>query len=351
MRSTLLLSAGLFSALGQLSSAINVYLSPEPASFPSSLSSHIASNALSRHLGLDHLEPLSDSFRQQYNGQNFVGTGSSNAILLAVDEADVAAILPFSLQPAFIFHETSSTPIDTLSSVISTFRHRAAHTFASIYDGTAHALELAHFFESAETPSFAALELTRLSEIRNEYGPSSNEYALAAEGIRETIQQAYNHPDMFNLAILTFSSTASSSLFKREPQSQATQSPLPPTHPSPQEPIGAISTCFTSAEVCNNSTNSCSGRGKCLAATKSGRTCFVCTCGVTKSGEGSKVKTDVWVGQSCERKDISGPFVLLTGTVVVLLVLIFGSVSLLSSVGSLELPSVLLATAVGAKKD
>jgi len=58
-----------------------------------------------------------------------------------------------------------------------------------------------------------------------------------------------------------------------------------------------------------------------------------------------------WAGQSCERQDISGPFVLLSGTVIVIIVLFIGSVSLLYSVGDQPLPSTLLATAVNMKKD
>ena len=45
------------------------------------------------------------------------------------------------------------------------------------------------------------------------------------------------------------------------------------------------------------------------------------------------------------------PFVLLSGTVIVIIFLIVGSISLLYGVGDQPLPSILLATAVNAKKD
>jgi hypothetical protein len=45
------------------------------------------------------------------------------------------------------------------------------------------------------------------------------------------------------------------------------------------------------------------------------------------------------------------PFVLLSGTVIVIILLIVGSISLLYGVGDQPLPSILLATAVNAKKD
>ncbi len=47
----------------------------------------------------------------------------------------------------------------------------------------------------------------------------------------------------------------------------------------------------------------------------------------------------------------SRPFVLLTGTVVLVVLLVVGSVGLLYSVGDQELPSVLMGSAVNAKRD
>jgi hypothetical protein len=47
----------------------------------------------------------------------------------------------------------------------------------------------------------------------------------------------------------------------------------------------------------------------------------------------------------------SRPFVLLTGTAVVIILLIVGSISLLYTVGDQPLPSTLLATAINAKKE
>jgi len=88
-----------------------------------------------------------------------------------------------------------------------------------------------------------------------------------------------------------------------------------------------------------------------VQATKAGRSCFVCTCSVTKTGQGNRVKTEKWVGESCERLDVSGPFVLITGTVVAMILIVVGSVSLLYSVGNIELPSTLMGNAVVARKD
>ncbi|KAF8070447.1 hypothetical protein FPV67DRAFT_1607025 [Lyophyllum atratum] len=347
------LSLGILLSALPLSRAIDVYLSPPPPLLRSSLSPQHASAALSRHLGLDVFEPLRDASSPQYNDESFVGKGSTNALLLTIDEEDAKAILPPSMRPSFKLSAPSSAPVESLSSVVSTYLHRAPHSFASVYDdGMSPQLEdvqlLSTFFESAETPSFAALELTKLSELRKTYGSTSDEYTKAVDDIRHFLEREYENTDSLHIALLTFS-TSTPLLDKRQPQ--ASQSPLPPTHPPPQEPIGSVSTCFDSYESCTESTNGCSGRGKCLEARKSGRTCYVCACSVTKIGEGARVKTVRWVGQGCERKDVSGPFVLLTGTAIVMILLVFGSISLLSSVGDIELPSTLLATAVHVKKD
>jgi len=225
--------------------------------------------------------------------------------------------LPPSVYPSFNLVSPPSVPISSLSSVVSTYLHRARHTYTSVYtEGLSWQLEdvdsLSAFFDSAESPAFAAAEIKKLSDLRRTYGPTSEQYSHTADKIRAFLKRAYDENEELHVALLTFPASSHSHV-RREPGPQESQTPLPPNHPPPQEPISSISTCFTSAEACTNGTSSCSGRGQCIEATKSGRTCFICTCGVTRTGEGSKVKTDRWVGQSCERKDVSGsvcPFAL-----------------------------------------
>jgi hypothetical protein len=150
-----------------------------------------------------------------------------------------------------------------------------------------------------------------------------------------------------HLALLTFTSTpVPSAHANRQVEEEA--APQQSSHATPQQPIGSLSTCFSSGDVCEDATNGCSGRGVCVSASKAGMTCFVCACQVTTSDEG---RTEAWAGEACERKDISGPFVLITGTVIGLILLIGGSVSLLYTVGGQELPSLLMGGAVGARKD
>lgn len=145
---------------------------------------------------------------------------------------------------------------------------------------------------------FGAFELTGLHQIAHAYGRQSEEYKLAAQTTRALLQSAMSNANL-HLALLT--TPLPSHVDKRQSVQPPDQSPFP--SPVPKQPISGSSTCFASAEACGNSTSACSGRGECVAASKAGRTCFVCACAQTKSTKG---KTETWVGESCERKDISG---------------------------------------------
>ncbi|KAF7357855.1 hypothetical protein MVEN_00831700 [Mycena venus] len=337
--------------------AVNVYLYPPQISLRPNLAPEDASAALSRHLGLEIFEAFRDASTLDYSEESFVGQGPNNVLLLTLDDVDAKAIrIPPSLQSSFRLPTPPSTPISSLSSVISTYLHRAKHAYTSIYSAdpssqtrkawyTAELDSIISFFDNAHGASFAAAELSGLATIRGIHGVDSEEYRSALQVTRKLLDHAIEHNT--RIALLTFSSSSHTEAKRAEPE--PSQAPFP--RPPPQSPIGSISTCHTTLDACNNATSSCSGRGACASATKSGRTCFVCSCGTTKTGEGKQVKTETWVGESCERKDVSGPFVLLAGTTIVLLLVIAGSVSLLYTVGTGELPSVLMGGAVHAKKE
>ncbi|KAJ7162115.1 hypothetical protein C8R46DRAFT_1177546 [Mycena filopes] len=336
--------------------AVNVYLYPPQTNLRSNLGPQDASAALSRHLGLEIFEAFRDTSFLDYSEESFVGQGPNNVLLLTVDAADAKAIqIPSNLRPSFRLYTPSSSPISSLSSVISTYLHRASHAYTSIYSAdpssqTSKAWYIAEldsitsFFDNAQGASFAAAELSGLATLRSTHGIDSDEYRSSLTATRKLIDHAIEHN--VHIALLTFSPPRPEAKAKRAEPSQA---PFP--RPPPQSPIESVSTCHTTLDACTNATSSCSGRGECASATKSGRTCFMCSCGKTQTGEGKKVKTATWVGESCERKDISGPFVLLTGTTIVLLLIIGMSVTLLYTVGNIELPSVLMGGAVNVKKD
>ncbi|KAF8895742.1 hypothetical protein CPB84DRAFT_1782349 [Gymnopilus junonius] len=338
------------SAALQLVQAIDVYLSPPSSLLRSRLSPEQASAALSRHLGLEAFEPFQEWTHYE---ESFVGQGLKNALILAIDQNDAPAILPYSLPHAFSLEQPPSTQISSPSSVLYTYLHHASQTYDSIYSSfdfgePSDVASLVSFLESADQPSLVAIELTKLHEIRETYGRFSGAYTQVTEELHSLLERLCGD-DRFSVAVLEFVPT-SFRLEKRQDPKQ-TQIPLPPNIPAPQLPIGAISTCFTTLDACNNGTSTCSGRGQCVEASKAGRTCFVCSCGATKTGEGNQVKTIHWAGESCERKDISGPFVLISGTVLAIILTIIGSVYLLHSVGNQPLPSTLLATAVNARKE
>ncbi|KAJ7354625.1 hypothetical protein DFH08DRAFT_922907 [Mycena albidolilacea] len=334
--------------------AVNVYLYPPQISLRPNLALEDASAALSRHLGLEIFEAFRDSSVLDYGEESFVGQGTNNVLLLTLEDVDAKAIrIPSSLQPSFKLPTPPSASISSLSSVISTYLHRAQHAYTSIYSADpssqtrkawyiAELDSITSFFDKAQGTSFAAAELSGLANIRKANGIDSDEYRSALEVTRKLLEHAIDHDT--RIAMLTFSPSHTEA--KRAEPSQA---PFP--RPPPQSPIDSISTCHTTLDACTNATSSCSGRGECASATKSGKTCFVCACGTTRTGSGNQVKTDTWVGESCERKDISAPFVLLAGTTIVLILIIAGSVSLLYTVGSVELPSVLMGSAINAKKD
>ncbi|KAF5374564.1 hypothetical protein D9757_010170 [Collybiopsis confluens] len=342
----------LFSAL-HLTLAVNVYLNPESSSPRGSLSPEDASSALSQHLGLELFEFLQESSSSLYgNGPaDFVAIGQKNALIVTMEEQDAKAILPSSLLPLFKLSGPTYSRVQSLSSVLRTYLHRARHTYSTIYESNlsiqnpSKFSELQEVLDGASGSAFATLDLTPLVDLRQGFDSDSVEYQRAVESTRVFLRNALEIGHELQLAILTYSSGPSHT--KRQTPSQV---PFP-SHAPPQQPIGSVSTCFASENACSNATDSCSGRGQCVEASKSGRTCFVCACSASKTGKGNQVKTEHWVGESCERKDVSGQFVLFVGVGLVMLILAYGSVSLLYGVGEQTLPPTLTGTAVHAKKD
>jgi hypothetical protein len=186
---------------------------------------------------------------------------------------------------------------------------------------------------------FGAFHITGLRTIADTYGRESEQYTMAAESLTAALRSALSKTPHFNVVIFTYPETRAggSGVERRQDQS-----PLP--SPVPLPPVGSDALCFTSEEVCSNSTDACSGHGACVKANKAGRTCFTCACEATKDSAG---RTQYWAGRKCERKDVSGPFVLITGTVITLILIVVGSIALLFGVGNQPLPSVLTGSVPG----
>ena len=226
-------------------------------------------------------------------------------------------VIPKKMDATFEIPSTSS--VTSLDSLVSTFLHRAPFTYSQIFSEasypahgvprfldiftvpvastgvfTSEISTLLDFVESDSTSGrFGAFELKGLGEIQRAFGSGSEQYRVAADSLRAVIQSAIAKGSI-NLAVLTH---APNSHTKRDPQ----QSPIP--SPLPNQPISSISTCHDSQEACGNATSSCSGRGQCVEVSKTGRTCFICACAATTDSKG---RTENWVGEACERKDVSG---------------------------------------------
>ncbi|KAH7889089.1 hypothetical protein F5I97DRAFT_787612 [Phlebopus sp. FC_14] len=340
-----------------LSQAANVYLSPAD-SFPSRLSPQQANLVVAAHLGLEQFDAVNqDTGRLDhlFRERDFVGKGGQNGLLLMVDEADAADIIPSAFQPSFSFPESQA---DSLSSLVETYNQRATHAYSYVYanpsvptQGVPRILDifslpspankaflaemstLANYLESPHADQFAALQLSGISKLASSYGRSSEQYRLATETLRTVIDAALADKSV-RLALLTYNS----SLRRRSPQ-LSEQSPFPVKIQQSPQPIRQLaSSCLGSAGACANATNNCSGHGECVSTARAQEECFVCACRTTLSDTG---KVQNWAGEMCERRDVSGPFVLITGTVITLILLMAGSVSLLHVIGSQELPSIL----------
>ncbi|KAI6134739.1 hypothetical protein EV401DRAFT_2250769 [Pisolithus croceorrhizus] len=344
-----------------LTQAADVYLSP-PGLLPSRLSPHQASQVLAAHLGLDQFEQLSKESAKLghiFAERDFVASGNHNALLLLVDERYALDVLPPTLLPNFSFNEPSK---DYLSAFLKTCTRRATHVFSFIFasrsvptQGVPRALD----FFSAPTPvneaflteistltdyidtsvdRFAGLQLTSIPQLALSYGRESESYQLAIRAVRSAIEMALSDRSV-RFALLTYTPPSAQ---KRTPQ-LSQQSPIPPTVQQTSTRLPKV--CYASEDACLNGTNACSGHGSCLSTSSQEGECFVCSCETTKSESG---QTQIWVGDMCERQDVSSAFVLLVGTVTTLFLLMGGSISLLYAVGSQEFPSILTGGIAGA---
>lgn len=237
-------------------------------------------------------------------------------------------ILPHNLKETF---ELPGPSVDSLTPLLRTYIHRAVEVYSNVASESSSistyqaaqlldifsapteenqafltsASALVDFLDKTDSPSpdahghenFGAFELSGLSGLAEQYGADSESYQTAVKIVQAIISSALSR-DNLRLALVTF--PTQSSLSKR---ADPPQSPFPPPIARPAEPISAVSTCFESADVCTNTTDSCSGHGECVAATKLGRTCYICACAFTRDEQGRR---EDWAGQSCERKDVSG---------------------------------------------
>lgn len=123
------------------------------------------------------------------------------------------------------------------------------------------------------------------------------------------------------------------------------------THPG--RDIRQVSTALTLMPVCHSSeascteaTKNCSGHGQCYrkyeSKEESKSDCYACKCGATQTtNQDGTVKSILWGGTACQKKDVSTPFFIIGGFSVLLVTAISFAVRMLFSIGQEELPSVL----------
>ncbi|KAE8212376.1 hypothetical protein CF327_g3989 [Tilletia walkeri] len=103
--------------------------------------------------------------------------------------------------------------------------------------------------------------------------------------------------------------------------------------------------CFRSEKDLNNATLECSGRGSGRESRAGGGVCWRCVCKPDRR-EG---RVTYFAGEACQKIDVSGPFVLLASTTIVLILVIGSAVGLLFRTGQEELPSTLAGVSIVSK--
>lgn len=100
-----------------------------------------------------------------------------------------------------------------------------------------------------------------------------------------------------------------------------------------------IPQCFSSFNRCMETTSECSGHGVCENRYDENdeHACFACVCLATLD-DGSVTH---WAGDRCQKVDVSGPFWLLTGITLALVVAVSMAVGMLFAVGEEKLPGVI----------
>ena len=119
-------------------------------------------------------------------------------------------------------------------------------------------------------------------------------------------------------------------------------------------PQGILPICHSDKASCDSTTNNCAGHGECMLkyTTGSGKdlnsTCYACKCGnTTRVNADGTIKTTMWGGPACQKKDVSSPFLLIAGFTVVMVATVAWGIGLMFSIGQEELPSVIGAGVAG----
>ncbi|KZW01782.1 hypothetical protein EXIGLDRAFT_829719 [Exidia glandulosa HHB12029] len=332
--------------------ASSLYLLPQPdfqIQVVREASASQANVAVEHWLGLDRLD------KGHLNVQNsWTNTGldvesvfgpkkTTKTMLLAVETDNVDDVLPDGLMTTY----TVTEPVSA-SSLVAAYVQKANMVYgsSSVFStssasraATDRILDTFSVTAPGFASQFAALEAFVDGDADDE---SAQFGAFALTGLQDdmnaAVRAAISSAKAQNIRLALLVTPPSVEQARAEPTSlQPPQQPLPPSLP-PSQPIFSSGTCHASEDACTNATDACSGRGACASMKRGSTECFVCACKATKDSKGRKQD---WAGDKCQKLDVSGTFVLITGTVLVITLVAGASIALLASVGSAELPSVL----------
>ena len=114
---------------------------------------------------------------------------------------------------------------------------------------------------------------------------------------------------------------------------------------------GILPACFIYLDLCQTTTNNCSGHGSCVKLHNGSKDlgtsdCYSCSCSptivdITEEGKEKKFKVTEWGGPACQKRDISVPFFLFAFSGIVLAGLVAAIIGLMYTMGNEELPSVI----------
>lgn len=203
--------------------------------------------------------------------------------------------------------------------------------------------------------SFQPLRFQGLADVRAEYGADSVEFGQVVELLRSALAEltsAFERRSSAqgrgaSMALVlnddrgTGTGTGTGTLSKRDMDLSSGQA-LKPQQRAKRGPQ-----CYSSASDLERDTNGCSGHGKAVESSQGGRKCWRCACTPTRPDKGGKVT--YWAGSACEKKDVSSEFILLAGSALVLALVAAGSVYVLYSAGSTELPGTLSGVTINLK--
>ncbi|RSH87346.1 hypothetical protein EHS25_003255 [Saitozyma podzolica] len=284
----------------------------------------------------------------------WAGEGERGRVVIIEGGVQAQDVLPTKLpeSPSFYLESSGS------NNLLAPYVYRAEHLLAHILDSLPEVLKgFKDTFEMVGTKAAAALGhelscLTALAEsipwvdkLRHstkwdaitisglrQVPHGSEEWEMGRKGVQAGLEAVNDHPQLPPLLVIILPSSHKTLSARSNPD-------LPARAAS--APISAMTApmCYTSNSTCSSSTT-CSGRGVCaLLRTNANGECWGCQCA---SGFG---------GVECQKADYTVPFVILIFSTVMLVILVVGSIALLTTVGETKLPSTLTLAVGPTKRD